>query len=140
MKTYTTRQGDMWDIIALRVYGKEKYLSFLLKANPRYINVYIFDAGTVLNCPTCRRRKSKPHRHGGNDMSDVIRVGKISALYPEEGTARVIYEDLTDQQENPAVSPPNSSPIRVRRACPSRAGHHRGESPVPSPYIGTPRR
>ena len=51
MKTYTTRQGDMWDQIALRVYGKEKYLSFLLKANPRYTEVYIFDAGTVLNCP-----------------------------------------------------------------------------------------
>lgn len=34
-------------------------------------------------------------------MSDVIRVGKISALYPEEGTARVLFEDLEE-----TVSPP----------------------------------
>lgn len=37
---------------------------------------------------------------------DVIRVGKISALYPEEGTARIIYEDEEDGEGKPAVSPP----------------------------------
>lgn len=32
---------------------------------------------------------------------ETIRVGKISAIYPEEGTARVVYEDKDN-----AVSPP----------------------------------
>lgn len=26
--TYTTKQGDMWDMIAYKVYGSEEYTSF----------------------------------------------------------------------------------------------------------------
>ena len=33
METYTTIQGDMWDSIAYRLYGNEKYVGDLMKAN-----------------------------------------------------------------------------------------------------------
>ena len=31
--TYTTQQGDAWDVIAFRVYGSEQYTGFLMQAN-----------------------------------------------------------------------------------------------------------
>ncbi|NLU09446.1 MAG: phage tail protein [Tepidanaerobacter acetatoxydans] len=48
---YTTTQGDTWDIIALKVYGDEKYMSQLLKANPRYTDIIVFSAGVEIVCP-----------------------------------------------------------------------------------------
>ena len=33
MKTYTTIQGDMWDSIAYKLYGDEKYMCQLMKSN-----------------------------------------------------------------------------------------------------------
>ena len=48
---YTTTQGDTWDIIALKVYGDEKYMGQLLKANPKYINIIFFGAGIEVICP-----------------------------------------------------------------------------------------
>lgn len=48
---YTTIQGDTWDIIALKVYGNEKYMSQLLKANPRYTDIAFFSAGIDIICP-----------------------------------------------------------------------------------------
>ncbi len=48
---YTTVQGDTWDIIALKVYGDERYMSNLLKANPRYIDIMFFSAGIEITCP-----------------------------------------------------------------------------------------
>lgn len=48
---YTTIQGDTWDIIALKVYGNERYMSDLLKANPRYIDTMFFGAGVEIVCP-----------------------------------------------------------------------------------------
>lgn len=51
MQTYTTAEGDAWDMIAYKVYGKEKYTGLLLYANPAYVGTFIFDAGTVLNVP-----------------------------------------------------------------------------------------
>lgn len=49
--TYTTVQGDAWDIIAKKVYGSELYADFLMKNNLKYIDVFIFDEGTILNTP-----------------------------------------------------------------------------------------
>ncbi len=49
--TYTTIQGDCWDMIAFKVYGKESYMSKLLEANKQYRETYIFPAGVVIIVP-----------------------------------------------------------------------------------------
>ena len=54
MKTYTTIQGDTWDIIAFKHYpaqGKELLTSILIQANTQYINTVIFPAGCVITLP-----------------------------------------------------------------------------------------
>ena len=38
MNIYTTIQGDMWDSIAKKVYGTEKAMDILMKANPGTFN------------------------------------------------------------------------------------------------------
>jgi len=50
-KTYTTIQGDMWDLIAFKVYGNEKYMDTLLTANEQYKDVAVFPQGVTLECP-----------------------------------------------------------------------------------------
>lgn len=50
-KTYTTIQGDMWDLIAKRLYDDEAVLNVLLAANPAYIDTVVFPAGVVLVVP-----------------------------------------------------------------------------------------
>lgn len=51
MKTYTTIQGDMWDSIAYKLYGNEKYMGLLMQNNMELLDIFIFGAGTVLNVP-----------------------------------------------------------------------------------------
>ena len=51
MTSYTTIQGDMWDLIAYKVYGNERYINLLLEANQKHRNTAIFSAGVVLTCP-----------------------------------------------------------------------------------------
>lgn len=51
LKTYTTIQGDMWDTIAYRVYGKEAYISKLLEANEGLKDIAVFPAGVSVVCP-----------------------------------------------------------------------------------------
>lgn len=48
---YRTKQGDMWDYIAWKVYGDEDYVSVLYRANPAYLDVYLFDDGCEIYCP-----------------------------------------------------------------------------------------
>lgn len=50
--TYTTRQGDTWDAIALDAYGTEMLAGYLQQANPGYANLVYFPAGIVLNIPS----------------------------------------------------------------------------------------
>ncbi len=50
-KTYTTIQGDTWDLIAYKVYGEEKYMRYLLEANWPLIDTLVFSAGTVVTIP-----------------------------------------------------------------------------------------
>ena len=50
-KTYTTVQGDMWDLIAFKVYGNELYMDTLLEANEQYKDTAVFPQGVVLDCP-----------------------------------------------------------------------------------------
>ena len=49
--TYTTKQGDMWDSIALAVYGSTDYTGLLMRANQQYLDTYIFPAGIALYVP-----------------------------------------------------------------------------------------
>lgn len=50
-KTYTTRSGDTWDLIAYEQLGACNYVSLLIEANPDHIDTAIFSAGTVLTLP-----------------------------------------------------------------------------------------
>lgn len=50
-KTYITAQGDMWDTIAYKVYGREAYMTYLLQANEQYNDVAVFSAGVTLLAP-----------------------------------------------------------------------------------------
>ena len=50
-KTYTTKQGDMWDSIAHSLYGSEAGMNALLEANNEYRNLIVFPAGVVLQVP-----------------------------------------------------------------------------------------
>ena len=49
--TYTTRAGDAWDLIAYRVYGDVKYTGWLMAHNFPLLDVFVFDAGTVVQTP-----------------------------------------------------------------------------------------
>ena len=51
MKTYTTIQGDCWDLIAFKIYGEEKYMKLLAEANLSLLDYLIFPPGTVINVP-----------------------------------------------------------------------------------------
>lgn len=51
MSTYTTRQGDMWDLISFRLTGTPDQIVPIMQANPEYTRTYIFPAGVVLQIP-----------------------------------------------------------------------------------------
>ena len=51
LKTYKTIQGDMWDLIAFKVYGKEAYISKLLEANEDLREITVFPSGVEIICP-----------------------------------------------------------------------------------------
>lgn len=50
-KTYTTISGDMWDSIAFKALGSEKYMDQLMAANLEHRKVTIFPAGVILVVP-----------------------------------------------------------------------------------------
>lgn len=54
--TYTTVQGDMWDLISHKVYGDERFTDVLIAANPRYNKILVFSAGIVLDVPEVDER------------------------------------------------------------------------------------
>ena len=51
MKTYTTVQGDTFDLIAYKIFGSNNYLDLLMEANEDKLNIFVFSAGEVLNIP-----------------------------------------------------------------------------------------
>ena len=55
MKEYITRAGDQWDMIAKRVYGNELRADILMQNNLEYLDIYEFDAGTVIHCPEIKQ-------------------------------------------------------------------------------------
>lgn len=57
-KTYTTTQGDTWDMIAYKMYGDEKRMTALLDANPAHRETVIFSANIELIVPTIEQSVS----------------------------------------------------------------------------------
>ena len=51
MRTYKTKQGDMWDAIAFLVYDSESFTDDLMNANQDYRDFYTFPAGVILTIP-----------------------------------------------------------------------------------------
>ena len=51
MNSYTTIQGDTWDLIAYKVWGSEYLLPILLEANPKHRNTIFFAGDIILNVP-----------------------------------------------------------------------------------------
>lgn len=62
--TYTTKQGDTWDNIALEVYGEERHADFLMQSNYAFLDILVFSAGTVLNTPVLPEERTAICRHG----------------------------------------------------------------------------
>lgn len=50
-ETYTTVQGDTWDIIAKKEYDDEAGMSVLIQANTAYVHTVIFPSGVELTIP-----------------------------------------------------------------------------------------
>lgn len=48
---YTTRRGDTFDELALQVYNNEKMASCIIKKNPDYSDVLIFEEEVDLKIP-----------------------------------------------------------------------------------------
>lgn len=51
MKTYTTKQGDMWDTIAFTECGSVAYTDRLMQLNMKHCGLFTFPAGVVLTLP-----------------------------------------------------------------------------------------
>ena len=51
MKTYTTIQGDTWDMIAHKKLGSTDRTDLLISANLEYRGILLFPAGVTLRLP-----------------------------------------------------------------------------------------
>lgn len=51
MNTYTTSQGDTWDMIAYQQLGSTDYTDRLVSANLEHIGTFLFPAGITLRLP-----------------------------------------------------------------------------------------
>lgn len=58
MLDYTTKSGDTWDLIALKVYGSELKADWLMQNNLEHIRTVRFDSGVVLSTPDLPEEKS----------------------------------------------------------------------------------
>ncbi|MCR4834373.1 MAG: LysM domain-containing protein [Butyrivibrio sp.] len=48
---YMAQAGDMFDLIALRMYGDDKLAGYIIEYNPEYSDVLIFEGGELLKLP-----------------------------------------------------------------------------------------
>lgn len=73
-KTYTTIQGDTWDLIAYKLYGSEKYMKNLIEANWPLLEILVFSSGTVINVPDIPEDSDEdaPFWRSNNDNSSLI--------------------------------------------------------------------
>ena len=60
MRTVSTIQGDVWDMISFREYGDEKQMHVLIDANPDHRDVTFFSAGVEINIPEIKIKNSTP--------------------------------------------------------------------------------
>ena len=67
MSSYRTIQGDMWDSIAYKLYGDERYMIDLLKANQEYRHIYVFPANISLRVPPIDTTEVIPPPPWGDD-------------------------------------------------------------------------
>lgn len=51
MNTYTTVQGDTWDMIAYKQLGSTDYTDQLISANMEHVRTLLFPAGVTLRLP-----------------------------------------------------------------------------------------
>ena len=49
--TYTTKQGDVWDMISYEVYGSELHVGWLMQNNMQLLDTFVFSSGVVLQTP-----------------------------------------------------------------------------------------
>lgn len=56
MNTYTTIQGDTWDMIAYKKLGNTNYTDRLIAANPEHVGTLLFPAGVRLNLPEIEKK------------------------------------------------------------------------------------
>ncbi len=58
MRSYVTKQGDTWDIIAKAQLGSEFQMHQLIELNFKYRDILIFSSGIELNIPDVNPRPS----------------------------------------------------------------------------------
>lgn len=58
MRSYVTKQGDTWDIIAKAQLGREFQMHQLIELNFKYRDILIFSSGIELNIPDVNPRPS----------------------------------------------------------------------------------
>ena len=51
LSTYTTQQGDTWDMICYKLYGNAYAMHHLIAANPLYRAYLVFSANVMLSIP-----------------------------------------------------------------------------------------
>lgn len=61
MKTYITRQGDMWDTIAAKQLGSTSCAGQLIMANLSKCSYFVFPAGITLLVPEIEASKTSPN-------------------------------------------------------------------------------
>lgn len=49
--SYTTKNGDTYDLLAIAAYNDEKMASYIIKANPQHMKTLVFEEGVVLKIP-----------------------------------------------------------------------------------------
>ena len=56
-KTYMTKWGDAFDLLALKEYGEETLSKYIIDANPDYCDVLIFEESVELRIPILENKE-----------------------------------------------------------------------------------
>ena len=51
MQKYRTKNGEMWDSIAYKLYGDEKKATDIIAVNPRLADYVVFTGKEIINLP-----------------------------------------------------------------------------------------
>ncbi len=58
MSSYTTKQGDTWDMIAYQQLGSTDCTDRLISANLEHVGTFLFPAGVTLRLPEIAEKTS----------------------------------------------------------------------------------